>query len=143
MTKKFDKLTRDTARQAAPVLYVARKERRVNPDGHFDGAGRWYPCPDEDADHFTLGIREPTRKWPYSYMSSARTRFHCELLAEFNALFAIKLASELPEFKPVYEAYRAATEKRVDNNRKRRERRVANREAMVELLAAVSTAFPA
>lgn len=143
MTKKIDKLTRETARQAVPLLYLARKERRAHPDGHFDSAGRWYPSQDENSDHFTFGIREPTRRWPHSYMRSARTWNHCDLLAEYNPAFFITLAAELPEFKPVYEAYRAATEKRVDSNRRRRERRVANREAMIELLGAALEAFPA
>lgn len=52
------------------VKTVRLRKRSINPDGRFDKAGRWYP------DKFTDSmdqIRSPSRGFPYSYMSHART----------------------------------------------------------------------
>ncbi len=74
-------------------VYEARKLRLIHPDGRFDSGGRWYPSDSENADRFTLGIRSPSRSWPYSYMVAARTRRHVARLAEANPeFFARELA---------------------------------------------------
>jgi hypothetical protein len=61
--------------QASAVLadYNALRERRRNPAGRFDQAGRWYPaqrhsCCDR--------IRGPSRAYPYSYLVHCRTLEH-------------------------------------------------------------------
>ena len=56
------------------TVYTARKERIIHPEGKFDNASRWYPSESEDADGFTRNLRSPSRAWPYSYMTGARTR---------------------------------------------------------------------
>ena len=71
---------------AASPIYEDRRDRRTNPDGSFDSAGRWYPSREEDADDFTRGIRSPSRAWPYSYMVAARTRKHVVALVEAGVL---------------------------------------------------------
>lgn len=58
---------------AAATEYVRLRDRKQNPPGQFDRAGRFqptahYPCCD--------GIRSPTRAYPYSLMVHARTAVH-------------------------------------------------------------------
>lgn len=60
-------------------IYEARRDRQVNPEGHFDGAGRWYPTDREDAG-VSRTLRSPSRAWPYSYMVGCRTRKHVAVL---------------------------------------------------------------
>ncbi len=60
----------EAVRQAARE-YVALKERRINPVGRFDGAGRWWPtvpC--------TCDVRLPSRAYPYSLLVHMRTAEH-------------------------------------------------------------------
>lgn len=71
---------------AAEPVYADRRDRRTNPDGDFDGAGRWYPSDEEDADGYKRHLRGPSRAWPYSYMVGARTRKHCVGLVEMGIL---------------------------------------------------------
>lgn len=70
--------------QAIKTVYEARRDRIVNPEGKFDNAGRWYPSAAEDADDYTMTVRSPSRSWPYSYLTAARTRKHVKALAAIN-----------------------------------------------------------
>ena len=63
-------------------IYEARRDRVVNPEGRFDGGGRWYPSEAEDADGDGSRTRRPSRAWPYSYMLRCRTRQHVRVLVE-------------------------------------------------------------
>jgi hypothetical protein len=63
-------------------IYEARRDRQVNPEGRFDGGGRWYPSDAEDADGDGSRTRSPSRAWPYSYMLRCRTRQHVRVLVE-------------------------------------------------------------
>ncbi len=76
------------------TVYEARKNRMVHPAGKFDNGGRWYPSDDENADNFTARLRSPSRAWPYSYMTGARTRKHVAALAEANPAYFAKLLAE-------------------------------------------------
>lgn len=76
------------------TVYTARKERLTHPNGKFDNAGRWYPSEAEDADGFTNHLRSPSRAWPYSYMTGARTRKHIAGLAESNPEYFSTLLDE-------------------------------------------------
>ena len=67
-----------TAQEAAE-LFLARKDRKVHPDGDFDRAGRWYPSESEKCDCCS-GIRSPSRSYPYSYMVHCRTKAHVSCL---------------------------------------------------------------
>jgi hypothetical protein len=60
-------------------IYTARRDRQVNPEGSFDGAGRWYPSDREDAG-VSSTLRSPSRAWPYSYIIGCRTRKHVAAL---------------------------------------------------------------
>lgn len=66
---------------ATTDLFVARRDRRENPDGDFDTHGRWYPSDAEDCGDFR-SVRSPSKAWPYSYMLRARTKEHCRMLIE-------------------------------------------------------------
>jgi len=60
---------------AAAREYLARRDRRTNPDGTFDSAGRWYPA-DGEKQPCCAAIRSPSRAYPYSYMVHCRTVAH-------------------------------------------------------------------
>jgi len=48
--------------------------------GKADSANRWYP--DSDVAPYFVGIRSPSRAWPYSYAKAAQTKkFAAWLLA--------------------------------------------------------------
>ena len=64
----------------AQARWLRRKERTEHPDGRFDKAGRWYPSADEDCDDYTSHTRTPSRAWPNTYNSAARSLEHCEAL---------------------------------------------------------------
>lgn len=73
------------------TVYIALKERKIHPEGSFDRQGRWYPTAAENVnlDH----IREPSRRYPFSYMTACRTLRHVKALAEQSPeLFAKHLA---------------------------------------------------
>lgn len=72
-------MTTTQIKQLVQGIYEARRDRQVNPEGHFDGAGRWYPTDREDAG-VTRTLRSPSRAWPYSYMVGCRTRKHVAAL---------------------------------------------------------------
>ncbi len=68
---------------AAAREYLALKERRINPVGRFDGAGRWWPsvpC--------TCDVRLPSRAYPYSYLIHLRTAGH---VAETHGVSRLEL----------------------------------------------------
>lgn len=56
---------------AAATEYVALRDRAVNPVGKFDSAGRWYPTA-----ACACAVRAPSRAYPYSYLTHARTAQH-------------------------------------------------------------------
>jgi hypothetical protein len=62
---------------AGLARFQRRKAKREYPRGFNDGAGRWYPSPEENADNFINGLRCPSAAWPLSYYHSARTLKHC------------------------------------------------------------------
>ena len=55
--------------------YQARQARNAHPVGYFDNGGRWYPD-DEEQQDCCEGLREPTRKFPYSLNRHCRTLTH-------------------------------------------------------------------
>jgi len=59
--------------RSAAQQYLDLRDRRADPDGTFDTAGRWYP-----AQELTCcgKIRTPSRSWPYSYLVHCRTMAH-------------------------------------------------------------------
>lgn len=72
---------REITKVEIKVVYEALRDRLINPEGKFDKAGRWYPSADEVACLEDFNVRYPSRAWPYSYMTAARTLKHVKLLA--------------------------------------------------------------
>ncbi|MBP1804682.1 hypothetical protein [Rubellimicrobium aerolatum] len=56
---------------AAGVEYASRKTRRTHPPGRFDKARRFY-----SSEPFHIPVREPSREYPFSQMTHARTAGH-------------------------------------------------------------------
>jgi hypothetical protein len=52
----------------------------VNTEGDFDSAGRRCPSAREDAGENGSCVLEPSRAWPYSYLTRCRAREHCRVL---------------------------------------------------------------
>lgn len=71
----------DRARRAlVDAVYIARRDRRINPEGDFDKAGRWTPSDRENAGGSGTSTRAPSRSWPFSYMTRCRTKEHATIL---------------------------------------------------------------
>jgi hypothetical protein len=106
-------MTQNQIKSLVKGIYEARRDRQVNPEGHFDGAGRWYPSDSENAaGNLTSRLRSPSRAWPYSYMTGARTRKHVAVLVAralvgqtvpTDVARAIELASMTQSDSPVVE----------------------------------------
>jgi len=89
--------------------YIARRDRRKHPLGHFDGGGRWYPSEDETRSCCAT-IRAPSRRWPYSLMLHCRTIRHVAALYGVEASDVRRAAKRLdPIIRQEREAERAAT----------------------------------
>ncbi len=58
----------------AAFAYYNRKERNCHPPGEFDNAGRFYS---EERTDYMGSIRGPSRRFPYSEMTAARSAEHC------------------------------------------------------------------
>lgn len=69
----------------ARTIFRARQRRDDHPEGRFDGTV-WYPSKEEDCGDVIGRVRQPTRRWPYSYMIRCRTYDHCKRLV-WKALF--------------------------------------------------------
>lgn len=75
-------LTKARVAELVRLVYEARRDRLVHPEGKFDDAGRWYPSAREDCGGDGSSTRRPTRTWPYSYLLRCRTRQHARALVE-------------------------------------------------------------
>lgn len=53
--------------------YIALRDRKTNPEGTFDNAGRFYLA---EKCNCCIGIRNPSRSFPYSEMKHGRTLVH-------------------------------------------------------------------
>jgi len=78
----------------AVTEYINRKDRRTNPDGYFDKAGRWYHSDTEYCNCCDY-VRSPSRSWPYSYIKHCRSVEHVASLYQVNALDLKRKAREL------------------------------------------------
>lgn len=74
----------------AYTTHLRRAERIEHPDGITDNGGRWYPR-GLDAT-VEMGVRSPSREYPWSYMLRCRTLAHCELMldADHDVVLALK-----------------------------------------------------
>lgn len=69
-----------TCEIAAGIEFADRKARRSHPSGEWDTAGRFYS---DERTAAVDGCRSPSRAWPFSQMTAARTAAHCAEL--YNA----------------------------------------------------------
>lgn len=60
---------------AGVQTWKARQNRAEHPSGDFDNARRWTPD-DEEAQFCCRSIREPSRAWPYTLLTHARSVEH-------------------------------------------------------------------
>ncbi|MEL7803256.1 hypothetical protein [Sulfitobacter pontiacus] len=78
MQEYLSKLAKDLAYTdeeiAAGIEYADRAKRRSHPPGEWDKAGRFYA---QEHTNSVLSCRSPSRAWPHSQMSAARTAAHC------------------------------------------------------------------
>lgn len=70
-------MTTNTIKALVQVIYEERRDRRVNPEGTFDNAGRWYPSDAEDA-----GVSSTHRSSSRAWLTVCRTRKHVSVLVE-------------------------------------------------------------
>jgi hypothetical protein len=77
---------------AAATEYRKRRDRQSHPDGRFDSAGRWYPSAPE-LKECCNSVREPSRGFPYSYMTHCRTAKHVAHLFGVNATDLKRMAN--------------------------------------------------
>lgn len=80
--------------------YAARQSRRTDPDGSFDRQGR-FDLSDQEYCSCCIPVRSPSRRWPYSQMTHARTLKHIrhlavKLLAEVDAERVTRLVASAP-----------------------------------------------
>lgn len=66
--------------------YLKRYARRINPDGYFDNAGRWYPS-DHERQACCDSIREPSRAYLCSLNKHCRTMNHIAHLFDVDLRF--------------------------------------------------------
>ena len=69
--------------------FDVRKKLKLYPDGSFDNSKRWYPNDNEKC-NCCDSIRNPSRRFPRSFLAHCRTRKHISLLIQ-------KLSSEEKE----------------------------------------------
>ncbi|SDY88289.1 hypothetical protein [Citreimonas salinaria] len=83
----------------AGLAFAKRKNRDSNPPGDFDSAGRFYA---HERTRAVESVRSPSRAFPYSQMTAARTVRHCaevfgaEELHVKRIAKAIETCSEAP-----------------------------------------------
>lgn len=95
-------LTPDTIRKALNALqrYERRQLRLERPAGSFDNAKRWYPTKEEDQG-VTDWAREPSRRFPFSYMSACRSLDHCCALEKVSYEVVLTVRRAIPDWKTV------------------------------------------
>ena len=84
----------DALKHATAAAYDRRRLHEVNPEGTFDGRGRWYPSDREEAGDVRGAVRAPSAAWPYSYTLRCRTREHCAALV-WRALGGIDVPDDV------------------------------------------------
>jgi hypothetical protein len=78
-TDPNDLSPKESAALKAALCYIDRQARREHPSGRFDNAKRWYPDASEKSPS-VIAAREPSRAFPNSYNTAARSLKHCAWL---------------------------------------------------------------
>lgn len=93
--------------ERAAALLNARQAREVHPDGTFEKHGVWYPS-DTERQPCCEGLRNPTRKYPYSLIQHCRTAKHIAHLCDVPKALLKETAAAMPSwhtmFQPVHYA---------------------------------------
>jgi len=96
--------------QAALDVYQKRQARTAHPAGKTDKAGRWYPSDDEYLECCN-SIREPSRAYPWGYMTHCRSLPHVAALTGVDPVALKKLARLANPPSPAYStAYKAVAQ---------------------------------
>ena len=89
----------------AIIVYILRDMRRIDPDGKFDSAGRWYPS-EQECRQCCRRIYPPSRKHPYTLLK------HCRTLTHVAHLYDVDYATARKEYgKPHWTAARKLIQK--------------------------------
>jgi hypothetical protein len=67
--------------RAAAQRYLDLQARTAHPVGRADKGGRWYPKKTQPC---CVGIRSPSRAWPWSLMAHCRTAQHVAYDTGYN-----------------------------------------------------------
>lgn len=90
----------------AGVISAMRRQRLTSPEGKRDRSGRWHPSDREWSSHL-VGIRSPSRSWPWTYLKACLTRPHISLLADeepvYHGLLLQEALSKLQQVEPCQE----------------------------------------
>lgn len=86
----------------ALTTHCRRAARIEHPEGTMDNAGRFYPKGLDATVH--MGVRSPSRAWPYSYMLRCRTLEHCELIydADHDLVLALRRVMKAQGIDPCH-----------------------------------------
>lgn len=87
--------------ERAAALLNARQAREVHPDGTFEKHGVWYPS-DTERQPCCEGLRNPTRKYPYSLIVHCRTAKHIAHLCDVPKALLKQTAVAMPHWETRY-----------------------------------------
>ena len=89
--------------ERAAVIFNERQARVIHPEGTFEKHGVWYPS-DAERQPCCEGLREPTRKYPYSLITHCRTVKHVAHLCDVPKALLKAAALEMPAWREMYKA---------------------------------------
>lgn len=87
----------------AAVIFNERQARVTHPDGSFGDYGVWYPS-DAERQPCCEGLRNPTRKYPYSLIKHCRTAQHVAHLCDVPKSLLRETALAMPAWREMYKA---------------------------------------
>ncbi len=85
-------MCKETLLEEAAQEYLDRQARKSHPGGSFDKAKRFYPFEDEDC---CIGIRGPSRSYPYTLMIHCRSAKHVANLYDVDVTDLKRKAREI------------------------------------------------
>ncbi len=93
----------DPARLTEAAEVVLRRQLRIlRPAGKYDNAGRWTPS-DDEWQECCASVRQPSRAYPFSYLSHCRTISH---ISRLHGVDTVALRGKVKELKKCQEAAR-------------------------------------
>jgi hypothetical protein len=89
MTKKEPFMIQEVR---AAKLFLDLRDRRINPAGHFDGAGRFYL---DEIYQCCAAVHNPSRAYPYTQMVHGRTASHVAQACGISRTKILSVAREI------------------------------------------------